>query len=103
MIGKEALFVILGLKRFKDDEENLEKFVRTHVRRLLKMDMVAVLVELERQQEVLLALRVRPFVLFFVSLLNSNFYVMVRYLELKDYYSVVVEGRRTIMDGFFDF
>ncbi|CAN6457905.1 unnamed protein product [Victoria cruziana] len=58
MIGKEALFVILGLKRFKDDEENLEKFVRTHVRRLLKMDMVAVLVELERQQEVLLALRV---------------------------------------------
>ncbi|KAF3783403.1 Pentatricopeptide repeat-containing protein [Nymphaea thermarum] len=57
MIGKEALFVILGLKRLKDDEENLEKFIRTHVLRLLKMDMVAVLIELERQQEVSLALR----------------------------------------------
>ncbi|KAK4356815.1 hypothetical protein RND71_022425 [Anisodus tanguticus] len=52
MIGKEALFVILGLKRFKDDEEKLDKFVITHVLRLLKMDMIAVLNELERQEEV---------------------------------------------------
>lgn len=58
LIGKEALFVILGLKRFKDDEEKLEKFIKTHVLRLLKMDMIAVLTELERQEEVSLAVKV---------------------------------------------
>lgn len=57
MIGKEALFVILGLKRVKDDEEKLDKFIKTHVSRLLKMDMVAVLNELERQEEVDLAVK----------------------------------------------
>ncbi|KAG9452660.1 hypothetical protein H6P81_005564 [Aristolochia fimbriata] len=58
LLGKEALFVILGLKRFKQDEEKLNKFVKSHVLRLLKMDMVAVLTELERQEEVILALKV---------------------------------------------
>ncbi|KAL2920955.1 Protein THYLAKOID ASSEMBLY 8-like chloroplastic [Bienertia sinuspersici] len=57
-IGKEALFVILGLKRFKDDEEKLNKFIKHHVLRLLKMDMIAVLTELERQEEVALAFKV---------------------------------------------
>ncbi|CAA6658354.1 unnamed protein product [Spirodela intermedia] len=58
LIGKEALFVILGLKRFKDDDEKLQKFIRSHVLRLLKMDMIAVLNELERQEEVDLALTI---------------------------------------------
>lgn len=58
LIGKEALYVISGLKRFKDDEEKLIKFIKTHVLRLLKMDLIAVLTELERQQEVSLALKV---------------------------------------------
>ncbi|OIT35599.1 PREDICTED: pentatricopeptide repeat-containing protein At3g46870-like [Nicotiana attenuata] len=58
LIGKEAIFVILGLKRFKDDEEKLDKFVKTHVLRLLKMDLIAVLNELERQEEVSLAVKV---------------------------------------------
>ena len=58
LIGKEALFVISGLKRFKDDEDKLPKFIKTHVLRLLKMDLIAVLTELERQQEVSLALTV---------------------------------------------
>ncbi|KAK1367012.1 protein THYLAKOID ASSEMBLY 8-like, chloroplastic [Heracleum sosnowskyi] len=57
MIGKEAIFVILGLKRFKDDEEKLGKFIKSHVLRLLKMDMVAVLNELERQEETSLAVK----------------------------------------------
>ncbi|RDX61387.1 Pentatricopeptide repeat-containing protein, partial [Mucuna pruriens] len=56
LIGKEALFVISGLKRFKDDEDKLHKFIKTHVLRLLKMDMIAVLIELERQEQVSLAL-----------------------------------------------
>ncbi|KAK3442062.1 hypothetical protein EUGRSUZ_B02297 [Eucalyptus grandis] len=58
LIGKEALFVISGLKRFKDDEEKLQKFIKTHVLRLLKMDLIAVLSELERQEEVSLAAKV---------------------------------------------
>ncbi|XP_026417710.1 protein THYLAKOID ASSEMBLY 8-like, chloroplastic [Papaver somniferum] len=57
LIGKEALFVILGIKRFKDDEDKLGKFIKTQVFRLLKMDMIAVLTELERQEEVGLALK----------------------------------------------
>lgn len=59
LIGKEALFVILGLKRFKnDDDEKLDRFIKTHVFRLLKLDMIAVLSELERQEEVSLAVKV---------------------------------------------
>lgn len=61
MIGKEAIFVILGLKRFKDDEEKLDKFIKCHVLRLLKMDIIAVLNELERQEEIGLALKLRFF------------------------------------------
>ncbi|KAL1537303.1 protein THYLAKOID ASSEMBLY 8-like, chloroplastic [Salvia divinorum] len=57
LIGKEALFVILGMKRFNDENEKLDKFIKTHVLRLLKMDMVAVLTELERQGEVSLAVK----------------------------------------------
>ncbi|XP_052193521.1 protein THYLAKOID ASSEMBLY 8-like, chloroplastic isoform X1 [Diospyros lotus] len=56
IIGKEALFVILCLKRFKDDQEKLDKFIKTHVLRLLKLDLIAVLSELQRQEEVSLAL-----------------------------------------------
>ncbi|OWM66736.1 hypothetical protein CDL15_Pgr010387 [Punica granatum] len=51
LIGKEALFVVQGLKRLKHDEEKLDGFVKTHVSRLLKLDMIAVLGELERQEE----------------------------------------------------
>lgn len=58
VIGKEALFVILGMKRFKDDNDKVDKFIKTHVLRLLKLDMVAVLTELERQGEVSLAVKV---------------------------------------------
>ncbi|PPR93921.1 hypothetical protein GOBAR_AA26743 [Gossypium barbadense] len=57
LIGKEALFVILGLKRFKDDEDKVLKFIKTHVLRLLKMDLIAVLSELERQEETSLAVK----------------------------------------------
>ena len=61
LIGKEALFVILGLKRFKNDEEKLNGFVKNHVLRLLKLEKISVLNELQRQEEVNLALKVLPF------------------------------------------
>jgi hypothetical protein len=59
LIGKEALFAIQGLKRFKGDEEKLREFVKRHVARLLKADKLAVLGELERQEEVDLSVKVR--------------------------------------------
>ncbi|KAK4777681.1 hypothetical protein SAY87_017868 [Trapa incisa] len=58
LIGKEALFVVQGLKRFKEDGEKLDRFIHTHVSRLLKLDMVAVLGELQRQGEVSLAIKI---------------------------------------------
>lgn len=61
LIGKESLFAIQGLKRFKGDEEKLADFVRRYVARLLKADKLAVLGELERQEEVDLAVKVRHF------------------------------------------
>ncbi|KAL3850891.1 hypothetical protein ACJIZ3_012773 [Penstemon smallii] len=57
LLGKEALFVIMGMKRFKNDNEKLDKFIKSHALRLLKLDMVAVLNELERQEEVSLAVK----------------------------------------------
>lgn len=57
LLGKEALFVIQGMKRFKHDEEKLEKFIKSHVLRLLKLEKITVLNELERQEEVVLALK----------------------------------------------
>lgn len=60
--------MILGLKRFKDDEEKLQKFIKTHVLRLLKMDIVAVLIELERQEETILAVKVLVVLLLFANL-----------------------------------
>ncbi|PSS11135.1 Pentatricopeptide repeat-containing protein [Actinidia chinensis var. chinensis] len=58
LIGKEAISVVMGLKRLKDDEEKIDIFVKTHVSRLLKMDMIAVLLEFERQEEVDLAFKI---------------------------------------------
>jgi hypothetical protein len=59
LIGKEALFAIQGMKRFKGDEEKLKAFVKRSVARLLKADKLAVLGELERQEEVELSVKVR--------------------------------------------
>ncbi|CAN1282555.1 Protein THYLAKOID ASSEMBLY 8-like, chloroplastic [Linum perenne] len=74
LIGKEALFVIMGLKRFKDEEEKLDKFIKTHVNRLLKLDMVAVVCELERQDEVSLAVKI------FQVIQKQDWYTPDRYI-----------------------
>ncbi|XP_027184605.1 protein THYLAKOID ASSEMBLY 8-like, chloroplastic [Coffea eugenioides] len=87
MIGKEALFVILGLKKFKEDDEKLERFVKNHVLRLLKMDMVAVLNELERQQEVSLAIKI------FRAIQKQDWYKPDVYLY-KDLIIALARGRK---------
>lgn len=78
LIGKEALYVIMGLKRFKNEEEKLEKFIKTHVLRLLKMDMITVLSELERQEEVSLAVKVNyQFFTSVFSFLSQNVITLI--------------------------
>lgn len=57
-IGKEALYVLGDVKRFKNDGVRLGNLMQTKVARLLKTDLLAVLRELQRQNEVDLALRV---------------------------------------------
>ncbi|KAL3627448.1 Protein THYLAKOID ASSEMBLY 8-like, chloroplastic [Castilleja foliolosa] len=93
LIGKEALFAIQGLKRFKNDDEKIDKFIKTHVLRLLKMDMVAVLVELERQEEVSLAVKV------FRVIQKQDWYSPDVYLY-KDL--IVAMARRKKMDDVMD-
>eukprot|EP00252_Welwitschia_mirabilis_P012381 TRINITY_DN27416_c0_g1_i1.p1 TRINITY_DN27416_c0_g1~~TRINITY_DN27416_c0_g1_i1.p1 ORF type:complete len:292 (+),score=22.24 TRINITY_DN27416_c0_g1_i1:124-999(+) len=58
VISKEALFVIQELKRGQNDPNpsRLSDFTKIHVSRLLKVDLLAVLAEFQRQQEVSLSL-----------------------------------------------
>ncbi|GLJ11617.1 hypothetical protein SUGI_0172940 [Cryptomeria japonica] len=58
LISKEALFVVQEIKRVKHDAALLTSFMKTHVSRLLKVDLLAVLVELERQGEITLTLKI---------------------------------------------
>lgn len=71
--------MISGLKRFKDDEEKLGKFIKNHVLRLLKMDLIAVLTELERQEEVNLAIKVLFSVLKSSVFLHLLFWVVLKF------------------------
>ncbi|KAI5057320.1 hypothetical protein GOP47_0027335 [Adiantum capillus-veneris] len=57
-IGKEALHVLGEVKRTKSDKIELGNSFQHKVARLLKMDLLAVLQELQRQNEVDLAMRV---------------------------------------------
>ncbi|MED6217265.1 hypothetical protein PIB30_016077 [Stylosanthes scabra] len=89
LIGKEALFVIQGLKRFKDDHDKLHKFIKNHVFRLLKLDLISVLTELERQEQVSLALMV------FKVIQKQDWYIPDKYLY-KDL--IIALARAKMMD-----
>ncbi|KAJ4967281.1 hypothetical protein NE237_019130 [Protea cynaroides] len=54
----EAIQTVQALKRAKKDTNSLEREIQSKVRRLLKWDLIAVLRELQRQNEPLLALKV---------------------------------------------
>eukprot|EP01018_Ginkgo_biloba_P000149 Gb_32807 [translate_table: standard] len=58
IMGREGLFVVQELKRFKQDNKRTENFMKTQVARLLKSDLLAVLAEFQRQDEVSLALKI---------------------------------------------
>ncbi|KAF3452293.1 hypothetical protein FNV43_RR02726 [Rhamnella rubrinervis] len=56
-IGKEGLIVAKELKRLSSHPLRLDRFIRSHVSRLLKSDLVAVLAELQRQNQVFLCMK----------------------------------------------
>ncbi|KAL4194332.1 hypothetical protein AMTRI_Chr05g68060 [Amborella trichopoda] len=57
-MGKEGLLVVQELKRLKSDEVRLRSFFKSHVSRLLKSDLLAVLEEFQRQDQVFLCMKV---------------------------------------------
>lgn len=59
-MGKEGLIVVKELKRLQSNFIRLDRFISSHVSRLLKSDLVAVLVELQRQNQVFLCMKVCP-------------------------------------------
>ncbi|XP_047322293.1 pentatricopeptide repeat-containing protein At1g62350 [Impatiens glandulifera] len=56
-IGKEGLFTVKELKRLQLDPVRLQRFMKSHVSRLLKSDIVAVLAEFQRQDLVFLSMK----------------------------------------------
>lgn len=56
-MGKEGLIVVKELKRLQSNLIRLDRFISSHVSRLLKSDLVAVLVELQRQNQVFLCMK----------------------------------------------
>ncbi|XP_015873659.3 pentatricopeptide repeat-containing protein At1g62350 [Ziziphus jujuba] len=57
-IGKEGLIVAKELKRLRSNPLRLDRFIRSHVSRLLKSDLVAVLAEFQRQDQVFLSMKI---------------------------------------------
>ncbi|KAH9309165.1 hypothetical protein KI387_037076 [Taxus chinensis] len=58
ILGREGLLVVQEMKRFKKNNERIQKFMKSHVSRLLKSDLLSVLAEFQRQDEVFLALKI---------------------------------------------
>ncbi|KAL8122204.1 pentatricopeptide repeat-containing protein At1g62350 [Apium graveolens] len=56
-LGKEGLIIAKELKRHQSHPVKLDRFIKTHVSRLLKSDLVAVLAEFQRQDLVFLSLK----------------------------------------------
>ncbi|XP_075106466.1 pentatricopeptide repeat-containing protein At1g62350-like [Nicotiana tabacum] len=56
-MGKEGLMVAKELKRLQSNPIRFERFIKSHVSRLLKSDLVAVLAEFQRQDLVSLSMR----------------------------------------------
>lgn len=66
-IGKEGLIIAKELKRLSSQPLRLDRFIRSHVSRLLKSDLIAVLAEFQRQNQVFLCMKVRQPLFFFLS------------------------------------
>ncbi|KAH7560765.1 hypothetical protein ACOSP7_016878 [Xanthoceras sorbifolium] len=56
-MSKEGLIAAKDLKRLQTHPVRLDRFIKSHVSRLLKSDLVAVLVEFQRQDQVFLCMK----------------------------------------------
>lgn len=56
-MGKEGLIVAKELKRLQSNNLRLQRFIQSHVSRLLKSDLVSVLAEFQRQDQVFLCMK----------------------------------------------
>lgn len=79
-LGKEGLIITKELKRLQTDPVHLDRFVRSNVSRLLKSDLVSVLFEFHRQDNVFLSMKVW-FLCFFLVLYYIFLNVLVINLE----------------------
>lgn len=70
-MGKEGLIVAKELKRLHSHPLRLDRFIHSHVSRLLKSDLLAVLAEFQRQDLVFLSMKVC-----FLSLLLLFFWIL---------------------------
>ncbi|KAM0997120.1 hypothetical protein TB1_006440 [Malus domestica] len=57
-MGKEGLMVAKELKRLRSQPLRLDHFIRSHVSRLLKSDLLTVLAEFQRQDQVFLSIKI---------------------------------------------
>lgn len=57
-IGKEGLMVAKELKRLQSNPVRLQRYIQLNVSRLLKSDLVSVLAEFQRQDQVFLSMKV---------------------------------------------
>ncbi|KAJ7964980.1 Pentatricopeptide repeat-containing protein [Quillaja saponaria] len=55
--AKKVLIVAKELKRLRSDPVRVDRFIRTHVSRLLKSDLVSVLAEFQRQDQIFLCMK----------------------------------------------
>ncbi|KAL4587871.1 hypothetical protein LXL04_000746 [Taraxacum kok-saghyz] len=56
-LGKEGLIITKELKRLQSSPPRLDRFIKSHVSRLLKSDLVSVLFEFQRQDLVFLSMK----------------------------------------------
>jgi len=66
-----GLIVAKELKRLQSHPVCLDQFIRSHVSRLVKSNLVAVLAELQRQEQVFLCMKVRHFISHFVCVVRK--------------------------------
>lgn len=89
-MGKEGLIVAKELKRLRSNSVRLDRFIRSHVSRLLKSDLFAVLAEFQRQDQVFLCMKVSLTMVLFgcqESLGIENVFA-VSILLISDSYSI---------------
>ncbi|KAJ0084230.1 hypothetical protein Patl1_29347 [Pistacia atlantica] len=60
-MSKEGLMVAKELKRLQSHPLRFERFIKSHVSRLLKSDLVSVLAEFQRQDQVFLCMKEKAF------------------------------------------